>query len=181
MEPMTFVLFGSTGDLAKRKIFPALYNLYMERKLPSSFSIIGLGRRELSDVQFRKHVKQSIDTFSRRLIHDDLQMDQFLDSIRYSKFDATKKEDYTTLLTVVQKLEHDLRIPENRMFYMSVAPELYDVIALHIKESGLGSTKGWKRLIIEKPFGHDLESARALNEKLSRAFREEERFFTGFL
>lgn len=174
MEPMTFVLFGSTGDLAKRKIFPALYNLYMNQKLPNVISIIGLGRGELSDDEFRKHVQQSIETFSRRLSHDDLQMDKFLDSIRYSKFDATQKEDYITLLHMVQQLEHDLRIPENRMFYMSVAPELYDVIAQNITESGLGSTKGWKRLVIEKPFGHDLESARSLNENLSKAFREEE-------
>ena len=74
----------------------------------------------------------------------------------------------------MKQRENELNIPENRMFYLSVAPEFFDMIALNIKQSGLGSTKGWKRLIIEKPFGRDLESARELNEKLSQAFEEEE-------
>ena len=99
---------------------------------------------------------------------------QFLDVFRYSVLDATKAEDFGKLLNLVKKRENELNIPENRMFYLSVAPEFFGPIALHIKESGLGSTKGWKRLIIEKPFGHDLESARELNATLSKAFEENE-------
>lgn len=174
MDSMTFVLFGATGDLAKRKIYPALYNLFIDQKLPQSISIIGLGRRELSDATFQNHVEQSIETFSRRSEHDYSKMGQFLEAFRYKALDVTNTEDYRELLTLVQQREEELNIPENRMFYLSVAPEFFDGIALNIKESGLGSTKGWKRLIIEKPFGHDLESARDLNANLSKAFEEEE-------
>ena len=174
MEAMTFVLFGATGDLAKRKIFPALYNLYLEKKLPNPLSIIGLGRNEMSHKEFQNHVVQSVRTFSRRVENKDDHMSEFLDVFQYSVLDATKAEDFGKLLNLVKKRENELNIPENRMFYLSVAPEFFGPIALHIKESGLGSTKGWKRLIIEKPFGHDLESARELNTTLSKAFEENE-------
>ena len=171
---MTFVLFGATGDLAKRKIFPALYNLFMDQKMPQSISIIGSGRVKMSDAEFQAYVEQSVKKFSRRLAHDSSKMKKFLEIFRYSSLDATKTEDYQNLLNRIQRREEQLNIPENRMFYLSVAPELFDVIALNIKESGLGSTKGWKRLIIEKPFGKDVKSARDLNKKLSKAFEEDE-------
>lgn len=171
---MTFVLFGATGDLAKRKIFPALYNLYVDQKLPKRISIIGLGRRQLSHLDFQEKVKESILTFSRRLEHNASEMGGFLDAFRYSALDVTNSEDYQKLLQIVKQRENELEIKENRMFYLSVSPEFFDIIALNIKESGLGRTNGWKRLMIEKPFGHDLQSARELNDKLSRAFEEEE-------
>ena len=174
MDSMTFVLFGGTGDLAKRKIYPALYNLFIEQKMPSSFSIIGLGRRGMSHSDFQENVEESLKEFSRGDTTNSFKMVEFLESIRYVQFDATNKEDYKKLLKFVEEREQELNIPENRMFYLSVAPEFFDMIALNIKESGLGSTKGWKRMIIEKPFGHDLISARELNEKLSKAFDEEE-------
>jgi glucose-6-phosphate 1-dehydrogenase len=174
MEAMTFVLFGATGDLAKRKIFPALYNLYLEQKLPQPLSIIGLGRNEMSHKEFQNHVMESVKTFSRRIEHDTSNMSSFLDVFRYGVLDARKVEDFGKLLNLVKKRENELNIPENRMFYLSVAPEFFGPIALNIKESGLGATKGWKRLIIEKPFGRDLESARELNTTLSKAFEENE-------
>lgn len=174
MNSMTFVLFGATGDLAKRKIFPALYNLYVDQKLPQSVSIIGLGRGELSHTDFQEKVKDSILEFSRRLEHEASNMGEFLDYFRYSKLDVDTVEDYQDLLQLVKQREDQLGLEGNRMFYLSVAPDFFDTIALNIKNSGLGQTSGWKRLIIEKPFGHDLQSARELNEKLSRAFNEEE-------
>lgn len=174
LDSMTFVLFGATGDLAKRKIFPALYNLFINDKMPDSFSIIGLGRRVWSHYSFQTHVEQSVKTFSRRSINDTSKMEKFLDAFRYCSLDVTKNEDYKSLLEIIERREGQLHIPENRMFYLSVAPEFVDVITSNINESGLSPKKGWKRLIIEKPFGHDLNSALELNEKLSRAFEEEE-------
>lgn len=174
MDSMTFVLFGSTGDLAKRKIFPAIYNLFLDQKIPRTFSIIGVGRQELTDVEFQSFVEQSLRTFSRRKPEDDSNLEEFLRIFRYCHLDVTKNEGYQSLLEMVQCREKELGIPKNRMFYLSVAPKFFDVIALKIKESGLGSTKGWKRLIIEKPFGHDLKSAQDLNEKVSKAFEEDE-------
>ena len=94
MEPITFVLFGATGDLAKRKIYPALYNLFLDQKLPQSFSLIGLGRRELSDETFQANVEQSLRNFSRREAKDPGSMKSFLSAFRYSVLDVGHKEDY---------------------------------------------------------------------------------------
>lgn len=171
---MTFVLFGATGDLAKRKIYPALYNLYLDQKMPSSFSVIGLGRRMVSNEAFQKDVEQSLHTFSRREVGDAAKLQAFLKAFRYSVLDVGNIEDYRKLLELVKQREEELNIAENRMFYLSVAPEFFETISSNILESGLGQTAGWKRLIIEKPFGRDLESARQLNAKLSEAFVEEE-------
>ncbi|MGG3451240.1 glucose-6-phosphate dehydrogenase [Domibacillus aminovorans] len=174
VDSMTFVLFGATGDLAKRKIFPALYNLYLDNKLPRTFSVIGLGRRALSNDTFQSHVESSIRTFSRQLGSSDLEMETFIRSFQYSSLDVTDSNGYDNLLDLIQNREKELGIPENRMFYLSVAPEFINVITSNISKSGLGSVKGWKRLLIEKPFGHDLSSAQQLNAILSNAFEEKE-------
>ncbi|MBM7655468.1 glucose-6-phosphate dehydrogenase [Neobacillus cucumis] len=174
MESMTFVLFGATGDLAKRKIYPALYNLYIDQKLPQPISIIGLGRGNLSHLDFQEKVKESVLNFSRRLEHDASELGEFLEAFRFCSLNVNNPDDYQKLLQLVQQREEELQLTENRLFYLSVAPEFFDIIGLNIKNSGLGTTNGWKRLIIEKPFGHDLQSARELNEKLSRTFDEEE-------
>ncbi|MED3831585.1 glucose-6-phosphate dehydrogenase, partial [Priestia megaterium] len=173
MDSMSFILFGATGDLAKRKIFPALFNLYIENKLPESYSIIGLGRKDFTPENFREYVKENIVEFSRQT-SEKKKLERFLQLIHYSVLNVDNKEDYQKLLTTVEKLENEKNIKQNRMFYLSVAPDFFDVIASNIKESGLGSTQGWKRLIIEKPFGRDLETARELNAKLSKSFAEEE-------
>jgi glucose-6-phosphate 1-dehydrogenase len=174
MDSMTFVLFGATGDLAKRKIFPALFNLFIDHKMSKSFSIIGVGRSEMTDEKFQKHVEESIQSFSRININDQQKLREFSGFFRYTQLDITNAENYKELLNVIQQREQELNIPENRMFYLSVAPQFFTEIAFNVKESGLGSTRGWKRLIIEKPFGHDLSSARELNKQLSNAFKEEE-------
>ncbi|MCE5170025.1 glucose-6-phosphate dehydrogenase [Paenibacillus profundus] len=176
MNAATFVLFGATGDLAQRKIYPALFNLYIDRKLSPSFSVIGLGRTEWTESDFRSRVEQSIRTFSRRPAVNEAELNAFLDLFRYCRLNVAVPEDYEQLLELVRKREQQLSIPENRIFYLSVAPELFETIARNIQESGLGSVSGWKRLLIEKPFGRDLQSARALNEQLSSVFAEEEVF-----
>lgn len=174
MEAMTFVLFGATGDLAKRKIFPALFNLYVDHKLPAAFSIIGVGRRAWSDQDFQNSIQQSVNEFSRRAPIDPQQLETFLSTCRYAAVDVMDANAYLPLHELVVKREQELQIPQNRMFYLSVAPQYFEGIAANVKASGLGSTTGWKRLIIEKPFGHDLQSAQMLNEKLGKAFLEEE-------
>ncbi|MFC4597718.1 glucose-6-phosphate dehydrogenase [Cohnella hongkongensis] len=176
MEPTTFVLFGATGDLAKRKIYPALYNLFVDGKLPQSFSLFGLGRREWTDESFRANVEQSVRQFSRREAEDGDSLQRFVRMFRYSVLDIGRKEDYASLLKRVEEREEALGAPPNRLFYLSVGPDFFETIAAHILESGLGSERGWKRLVIEKPFGHDLASARELNRKLSQTFAEEEIF-----
>ncbi|WP_379135287.1 glucose-6-phosphate dehydrogenase [Paenibacillus sp. sgz500958] len=174
MEATTFVLFGATGDLARRKIYPALYNLYLDHKLHHSFSVIGLGRRELADSKFQDMVEQSLWDFSRREVNDSASLSSFLGAFRYNVLDVGHTEDYLKLLERIEEQEKGMGISPNRLFYLSVGPEFFETIALNIKESGLGAAKGWKRLVIEKPFGHDLLSAQALNRKLSEAFTEDE-------
>ncbi|MBW4082033.1 glucose-6-phosphate dehydrogenase [Paenibacillus sp. S150] len=176
MEATTFVLFGATGDLARRKIYPALYNLYLDHKLHRSFSVIGLGRRELADEAFQAMVERSIRDFSRREVNDSASVRSFLKAFRYNVLDVGHTEDYLKLLQRVEQQEESMGSSPNRMFYLSVGPEFFETIALNIKESGLGAAKGWKRLVIEKPFGHDLQSAQKLNLKLSEAFTEDEIF-----
>lgn len=174
MEPTTFVLFGATGDLAKRKIYPALFNLFIDEKLPRSFSLIGLGRRELTDESFRANVERSLRDFSRREAKDSAKVEQFLQAFNYNVLDIGRKEDYLRLLERIEERENRLGLAPNRLFYLSVGPEFFEPIAANIQESGLGSANGWKRLVIEKPFGHDLQTARELNHMLSKAFAEEE-------
>lgn len=142
--------------------------------MPQSFSIIGLSRRELSDGTFQTNVEHSLRTFSRRFIEDKSKLKEFIDAFRYSQLEVTDVEGYQELHYLVQRRERELNIPENRLFYLSVAPEFFDVIASNIKESGVGTTNGWKRLIIEKPFGHNMVSAQDLNQRLRKSFSEEE-------
>jgi len=179
MELTTFVLFGATGDLAKRKIYPALYNLFIDQKLPQSFSVVGLGRRELSDETFRANIEQSLQSFSRREAADPSSVQRFLEAFRYSVLNIDRIEDYKKLLELVEERERaeaELTTAPNRLFYLSVGPEYFETIAANVQESGLGDAAGWKRLVIEKPFGYDLPSARDLNQKLSKAFQEDEIF-----
>ena len=173
MDHSTFVLFGATGDLAKRKIIPALFELFLTGKLPTAFSIIGSSITEYTDEEFYNHVKQSIDTFSHQSSSDP-KMDEFLSVIRYCKVDVTKGAEYGRLLSLIEARETELHIPGNRLFYLSVAPQFFEIIVLKLKECNLVHTNGWKRLLIEKPFGHDVTSARELNKKLSSVFDEEE-------
>ncbi len=118
---MTFVLFGATGDLAKRKIYPALFNLFLDQKMPQSFSIIGLGRRELSDGTFQTNVEHSLRTFSGRFIEVKAKLKEFIEAFRYSQLDVTNK-GYPELLNLVQTRERELNIYENRLFYCLLHP-----------------------------------------------------------
>ncbi|GGF10216.1 glucose-6-phosphate 1-dehydrogenase [Halobacillus andaensis] len=173
MDSMSFILFGSTGDLAKRKIYPALYNLFIDKSMPASFSVVGLGRRNWSHEELQRNVEDAVRTFSRNPVDEEV-MEKFLQTFRYHPLDVTKPEAYEDLYQYVQKREEELNIKDNRMFYLSVSPKLFDVIITNVKNSGLSDTQGWKRLIIEKPFGHDLESSRELNRKISTVFDEKE-------
>jgi glucose-6-phosphate 1-dehydrogenase len=169
-----FVLFGATGDLAKRKIYPALFQLFINQKLPPNFSVIGLGRKEVSHESFQTNVEKSLITYSPNEVKDAEVQKNFLRAFRYHILDVDRKEDYSKLLKFVEERETELNITPNRMFYLSVGPEFFETIAANIHESGLGSANGWKRLVIEKPFGRDLLSARQLNRKLNQAFNETE-------
>ncbi|MGG0642617.1 glucose-6-phosphate dehydrogenase [Sporosarcina gallistercoris] len=173
IQGMTVVLFGATGDLAKRKLYPALYNLYVDNKMPEAFSVVGLGRTPYTDDVFLAKVEQSLRTYSRGNVQEE-GLQRFLSAFRYCTFDATELKSYEKLKGLIEQRERELNLPENRLFYLSVAPGLIDVITSNLNTSGVSQSSGWKRLIVEKPFGSDLASARELNEKLRTAFHEDE-------
>ncbi len=167
----TMVIFGATGDLAKRKLFPSIYSLYKKGQLSKNFAVVGVARREWSDEVFRENVFSSIQESKIKPGND---LDEFLTHFRYLAFDVTNTASYQDLNTLLTNLEEQFNIPGNRMYYMAMAPEFFGTIASYLKSEGVTNSNGWNRLIIEKPFGHDLPSAQKLNEKLRQAFSEDE-------
>ncbi|MGI2326809.1 glucose-6-phosphate dehydrogenase [Planococcus sp. YIM B11945] len=172
-DNLTLVLFGATGDLAQRKLFPALYNLYLDGRLPKTLSVIGLGRTNYSNAVFQMNVRTSLDEFSRRPVQSG-NVEEFIAKFRYCVLDVFNEESYQGLKELIESREQELGIEQNRLFYLSVSPELVEVITSNLQTSQICQTTGWKRLIVEKPFGTDLKTAQELNARLSKAFAEEE-------
>lgn len=164
------VIFGATGDLAKRKLFPSIYNLFKKGHLSNNFAVVGIGRRELSQNEFQSNVEKSIDQFSR----ENQNFKEFSRHFTYQPLDVTNKNSYLDLKQLLTELDEKYETEGNRIFYLAMAPEFFGVIAQHLKNEGLTSTKGYNRLIIEKPFGHDFPSAQKLNEEISQAFTEDQ-------
>lgn len=131
----------------------------------------------MSDVEFQTKVEQSLATFSRRSTDDKSGVEEFISTFRYCQVNTANIEDYQGLLSLVKRRETELNISENRMFYLSVIPEVFDIVALNIKESGLWVTKGLNRLIIEKPFDYSVTSARKFNRKLIEDFDETDIYY----
>jgi len=174
MQPFVFVIFGATGDLAKRKLFPAIYSLYRDGHLTTDFAVIGVGRTKMDNTQFRVSVKESINEFSRLSLREGEEWDRFAARFDYITLDIKDADAYASLLSAVEAREREMNLPGNRMFYLAIAPQLFGQVADSLKQSGLTNTVGWKRLVVEKPFGHDYTSAKELNEEIKRSFTEEE-------
>jgi glucose-6-phosphate 1-dehydrogenase len=169
----TLVIFGATGDLARRKLLPAIYNLAHEGALPERFNLIGVSRREQSDDDFRGFARESIKEFSRREA-DETVLEGLLERLCYLGFSFDDQEAYGRLSKALDGLEGEGH-PLNRAFYLSTAPEYFGVITTALKEAGLNyQRESDVRVIIEKPFGTDLESARELQKTVSAAFREQQ-------
>ncbi|MDG5789699.1 glucose-6-phosphate dehydrogenase [Evansella sp. AB-P1] len=172
LEPKTtIVIFGISGDLAKRKLIPSIYNLYNKGKLSKHFAVVGIGRREWTNEIIREMVCNTITDIFGNTTSD---MTDFCEHFYYLTFDVTSDYSYSNLHTLLKELEEKYKIPENRINYLAMAPEFFGTIASKLKENGLTNTNGWTRLVIEKPFGHDLRSAQQLNREIREAFSEEE-------
>jgi glucose-6-phosphate 1-dehydrogenase len=172
--PCILVLFGATGDLSKRKLFPALYSLYKGGLLPNQFAIVGVARKNKSHEDFREDVRTFVLEFSRynELDHD--VWETFAAGLYYYGLDVTDASGYTGLKTLLDELDLKCDIPGNRLFYLAMAPEFFGTVSLNIMAAGFKDSRGWNRLVIEKPFGHDFESAQILNDQIQEAFSEEE-------
>ncbi|MCX7797600.1 MAG: glucose-6-phosphate dehydrogenase [Melioribacter sp.] len=169
------VIFGASGDLAKRKLIPALYSLYVQNLMPEKFLIVGAARTDISNDGFRELMGESIKKFYR---YDDFsKLNEFLKHLFYEKIQYDDINSYQNLSDKLNKFRVDKEINGNSIFYLSTPPSLYDVIPLNLALVGLNNeSDGWKRLIIEKPFGYDLYSALKLKEMLLRNWKEEQIF-----
>ncbi|MBI1745917.1 MAG: glucose-6-phosphate dehydrogenase [Acidobacteria bacterium] len=175
-EPCTVVIFGSSGDLTKRKLIPALYNLALERLLPSGFSVIGFARTEMSHEAFRQKMREAVDTFSRTRPVQAAAWESFAQGLYYLPADFRAPESYSKLRDLLAALDRDRGACCNRVFYLAVPPSAYMEIIRRLGSAGLAQSgaHGWTRIIIEKPFGRDLETARELNREVSQVFREDQ-------
>jgi glucose-6-phosphate 1-dehydrogenase len=174
INPTIIVIFGGTGDLAKRKLFPAFQNLYLDGRMSKKFQIIALGRAEKSEEEFRSYVLENLDNFSRRKGLDDPKTKKFLSNITYHSLDIDKEESYERLNAKIQSIEEVFGERANRLFYLSITPSFIRTISNNIKKIGLAANAKQDRIIIEKPFGYDKTSAIELNEMLSQTFKEEQ-------
>jgi glucose-6-phosphate 1-dehydrogenase len=175
VPPTTLTIFGATGDLAHRKLLPAIYNLAHEGALPERFNLIGAARRDMSDDDFREAARNSIRDFSRRQ-PDEAVLDKLLERLHYVACPFDDSAGYQRLRTAIEQLDAE-GDPLNHIYYLSTAPEYFPVITERLKEAGLQkSSKSDVRAVIEKPFGTDLASAQELQRVVSGVFAEDQVF-----
>lgn len=172
INPTIIVIFGATGDLAWRKLLPAVYNLYLDKWISEQFAVIGVGRSPMTDEEFRQHSLDGINKFSRSGKSKKEDWEIFAKSLQFQQADYKDNAFYQTLKQMIDELEAQWESPANRIFYMSIPPQAVEIIATNISSSGLGEDKSRSRIIVEKPFGHDLESAKILNASLLKFFDE---------
>lgn len=166
------VIFGGTGDLTHRKLMPALYNLVYGQLLPSRFAVVCVGRKEKTLDQYRNEILDSLKKYSRNPI-DEPHWSRLAELIHYVQFDFTDQGGYQRLKDYLTKIDIAVHTGGNRLFYLAVAPEYFETIVQGLRDNQLANhPPAWSRLIIEKPFGKDLATARKLNRRLLEVFPE---------
>jgi glucose-6-phosphate 1-dehydrogenase len=176
-QPCSIVIFGATGDLTHRKLVPALYNLAADGELPPAVAVIGFARRPKSDDEFRKEMDEATRKFSRQTVRDEI-WKTFSQSIFYHQSEFGDEAGYKSLAERLDKIDKERGTRGNRLFYFAAAPDQFEVILKHLKTAGLNRAQegSWARVIIEKPFGSDLASARELNRIVNDAFEESQTY-----
>lgn len=173
-QPVIFLIFGGTGDLNKRKITPALYNLFLNNWLPEKFVILGAGRSELTDADYREKLLAGINQYSRNGKAKKDKWDEFAAHIFYHGADLNDSKSYKTFGDTIKQYEADWKQKPVIIFYLAVSPNLFPVIAQQICKNKLAEESEYTRIVIEKPFGHDLESAKSLNKLLTSILDEKQ-------
>jgi glucose-6-phosphate 1-dehydrogenase len=169
----TIVIFGASGDLTYRKLIPALYALYNQQMLPEKFQVLGVSRSEISDQVFREKMADGIRKFSEKYHLNEQQIVEFVSHLGYFQMDINASDEYLRLKEILSEIENMYGTDGNYLFYLSMPPSVFSVIAENLGKVGLSdSAVGFKRLIVEKPFGYDLESSLELNRQLHTAFDE---------
>ena len=169
------IIFGASGDLTRRKLLPALYNLSLDGLLPDKFSVAGFARSDMTVEQFREQALESVRQFSRRPV-DPKSWDGFARGLFYASAGSLKTDDFHRLAKLMARADRERDTGGNRVFYLSVPPSAYSGIVEGLGASGLAAREGagWARIIVEKPFGRDLDTARELNQELAQVFAEEQ-------
>jgi glucose-6-phosphate 1-dehydrogenase len=173
--PSVVVIFGATGDLTKRKLVPALYALAADGLLPPGFSIVGAGRTEQSTEEFRATMREDVQRYGRVPLREDV-WKVFADGLRYCGYDLAAADGLRALHQTLDELDRERGTAGNRIFYFSIPPSGFAPLAERLGAEGLSHADGdsFRRMVVEKPFGHNLESARELNRKLHVAFDEDQ-------
>src|SRR5918911_2389451 len=154
-EPCAMVIFGASGDLTKRKLFPALYSLAYRRLLPESFGVVGVARTEESDDEFRERMKEAVQQFGRDEFRDDVWQTP-AEGVRYVATDFADEGGENHVAEVLTELDQERGFGGNRVYYLAIPPSAFETIVCAIGERR--SAEGFTRLIVEKPFGHDRAS-----------------------
>jgi glucose-6-phosphate 1-dehydrogenase len=176
--PVTLVIFGGAGDLAHRKLLPALYNLHLDRLLPSTLAVVGVGRKELRDEDYRAFARDGVEHFSRRPL-DEAEWRGFADTLFFVNVSIDKPGAFATLGSRLDSIEHERGLPGHRIYYLAIPPTLFEPTvealarARFVPPPGSGRVA---RLIVEKPIGRDLSSAMAINDAIARVFDERQIF-----
>ena len=177
LTPCTIVIFGASGDLTARKLIPALYHLFKEKQMPPSFRVIGFARREKTDASWRAELRAALDQFSRTKPVEDKVWHAFAENLSYCQGDLTDDAAYRKLETQLTSFGSG-PLRENILFYLAISPSQFGEVVEQIHRAGLlnKESTGWQRIVVEKPFGHDLASAHALNRELTRYAHEQQVF-----
>ncbi len=175
-EPFALIIFGASGDLTRRKLMPALWSLFAARTLPEPFVILAVSRTAMTDEEFRTRTRDAVEEFGRTKPPSDQVWNRFASSLHYHAGDPNNPELYAQLSARLAELEQRRGGgAANRLFYCATPPSLYDDIVRNLGAAGLARAEtGWTRIVIEKPFGHDYDSARELNALLASVFSEDQ-------
>ncbi|HXI72196.1 MAG TPA: glucose-6-phosphate dehydrogenase [Verrucomicrobiae bacterium] len=173
LETCTIVIFGASGDLTARKLIPALYHLFKEQQMPAKFRVVGFARREKTDATWRQELRTALDSFSRTKSVDDKVWAAFAENIFYCQGDLTDDAAYGKLGKQLESFG-DPALRDNLLFYLAISPSQFGEVVEQVHRSQLlkKDGPGWQRLVVEKPFGHDLASAEKLNLELTRYAHE---------
>ena len=170
--PTVFVIFGGSGDLTWRKLVPAFHNLHLDGRLPERFAVLGLGRRKMADDAYRDRLREGVAANSRRGAPDDEAWADFAGRIRYLGFDATDEDAFGKLAKLLDEMTDGWEGEVQRVHYLAVPPSLVGDIVAGLDAAGLAAGETSTRVVVEKPYGHDLASARELDREVKAVFRE---------
>lgn len=178
MTPTVFIIFGITGDLSGKKLLPSLLNLYVKKLLPKDFAIVGFSRRSFNREEFREFIRSHMKVRPGQYREEEIK--HFIDHMYYEQGLFDNSQSYTSLALRLKVIDENFEQCSNKLFHLAVSPNFYETILEHLSNSGLtipcGPDEGWTRILVEKPFGNDVDTAKKLDKKLGTLFDEEQIF-----